>query len=325
MITLPTTAAQARAADGTFRAGGTDLTDLRARGIATGPLVDLRDLVGANSIVPTAEGGLRIGALVTLDQLATDPVVLAGWRGVALAAGALATPQIRARATVGGSLLQQVRCWYYRSPEFPCLKKGGATCFARGGDAVFHSLVDLGPCIAPHPSTMAVALLAYDARAEIEGADLRDIPTLLGDGTDPRSTHALRPGQLLTSVVLPPPLAGEQAGYFRAISRARAEWPLVECVVRVRLGADGAIDFATLALGGIANRPIGYPDAGRALVGLKPDDPKVDDLLLGLAPKRAPIAQTAYKALLIPTTVRDTLDQALAGPRGSTTPTKEVP
>jgi xanthine dehydrogenase YagS FAD-binding subunit len=315
MIRLPSTLAEARTTEGTLRAGGTDLTELRRRGIRSGAVVDLRDVPGLDTIGRTADGGLRIGAMVPLAAVARDPQVTARWPGIALAAGALATPQIRARATVGGSLLQEVRCWYFRSPEFACLKKGGATCFARAGDATFHSLVDRGPCIAPHPSTLAVALLAYEAQVEIDGTNVRDVPGLLGDGSDPRQTHALRPGQVLTSVLLPPAYPGEQAGYFRAISRARAEWPLVECSLRVRLDGQGAIAAMTFALGGIANRPIRYDDAGRAAVGLKPDDPRVDDLFVGLAPKSFPLPQAAYKARLVPPTIRETLDRALAGPK----------
>lgn len=325
MITLPTTLAEARQAEGTIRAGGTDLTELRHKGISTGSLVDLRDVAGFDAVVPTTDGGLRIGAGVPLARLAADPAVAASWPGVALSAGALATPQIRARATLGGSLLQQVRCWYYRSPEFQCLKKSGATCYARTGDAVFHSLVDLGPCIAPHPSTMAMALLAYGARAELEGGDPRTIPQLLGDGSDPRQTHAVRPGQILASIVLPPPLPGDRAGYFRAISRARAEWPLVECLIRVRLDDAGKIGAMSIALGGIANRPLLFEDAARALVGLDPTDPKIDDVFLGIVPKTFPIAQTRYKALLVQPTLRETFDRALATPPVAAAPAAPAP
>lgn len=310
MITLPKTTEEARAAKGTVRAGGTDLQELRHKGIVEGPVVDLRDLAGADAIELGADGTARVGALVRLATLAEDPRIRAGWPGLADAAGGLATPQIRARATVGGALLQEVRCWYFRSAEFQCLKKGGATCFARAGDAVFHSAIDTGPCIAPHPSTLACALLAYDGKAEVDGA-LRDVPTLLGDGRDPRRTHAVAPGELLGAIVLPPPVPDERGAYLRAISRARAEWPLVEATVRVKLDG-GAISSLVMAVGGIANRPIRYDEAGRAAVGLRPDDPKLDDLLQALAsPPGATLPQAAYKLRLLPTTLRDALDRAL--------------
>lgn len=311
MISLPRTIAQARAADGAFRAGGTDLTELRHRGIAQGPVVDLRDVPELDAVVPTSSGGLRIGALVRLSRVAADPQVTSGYSGLAQAAGALATPQIRSRATVAGSILQEVRCWYFRSPEFACLKKGGASCFARGGDAVFHAAVDLGPCIAPHPSTLAMALWAYDARVEVNGTEQRDLPTLLGDGSDPRKTHALGPHELVTNVILPPPIAGERAAYFRTIHRARAEWPLVECLVRVSLDGAGKIAMLTIGVGGVANRPLRYDEAARACLGLAPDDPRLDEVFAGMSEGADSLPQAAYKARLIGPTVRETLDRAL--------------
>jgi xanthine dehydrogenase YagS FAD-binding subunit len=311
-ITLPRTVSEARSADGSFRAGGTDLTELRHRGIVQGPVVDLRDVPELDAVGPAAGGGLKLGALVRLSRVAADPQVVSGYRGVAAAAGGLATPQIRSRATLAGSLLQEVRCWYFRSHEFHCLKKGGATCFARSGDAVFHAALDLGPCIAPHPSTMAMALLAYDAQVEV-GSELRSIPALLGDGSDPRKTHAVGPHELVTSVVLPPPVAGEKSAYFRAIHRARAEWPLVECLVRVSLDAEGKISALVLALGGIANRPLRFDEAARACVGLAPDDPRIDDVFQGLSQGTTALPQATYKASLIGPVVRETLDAALEG------------
>lgn len=316
-LTLPRTVDEAKAAaagaDRVVRAGATDLTELRARGLHQGDLVDLRDVTGMDGITPLADGRLELGAMVRIARISADPQITAGWAGVAAAAGALATPQIRARASLGGSLLQDARCWYFRSPEFACLKKGGSTCFARTGDAVFHSVVDLGPCIAPHPSTMAVALLAYGATAVVDGAE-RDMAALLGTGADPRRTHALAQGELLGAIRLPPAVPGERAAYFRAIHRARAEWPLVECVIRVRLDGDGKIDTFAIALGGIANRPIAYPDAATACLGLSPSDPKVDDVLHGLVGTASALPQAAYKALLVPPTLRETLDRALAAP-----------
>jgi xanthine dehydrogenase YagS FAD-binding subunit len=313
MITLPRTVSEARAADGSFRAGGTDLTELRHRGIAQGPVVDLRDVPELDAVAPVAGGGLKLGALVRLARVAADPQVVGSYRGVAAAAGGLATPQIRSRATLAGSLLQEVRCWYFRSPEFHCLKKGGATCFARSGDAVFHAALDLGPCIAAHPSTMAVALLAYGAQIEVGGSELRTVPQLLGDGSDPRKTHELGPHELLTAVVLPPPVAGERAAYFRAIHRARAEWPLVECVVRVSLDSAGKISALVLALGGIANRPLRFDEAAQACVGLAPDDSRLDDVFQGLSKDMTALPQAAYKAGLIGPVIRETLDRALEG------------
>ena len=106
---------------------------------------------------------LRIGAYTTIAAIAADKQIAAAYPGIVAAAQGLATPQIRHLATLGGNLAQRSRCWYYRNPHIACLKKGGTDCPARDGNHLYGVAFDLGPCVAPHPSTMAAALLAYDA------------------------------------------------------------------------------------------------------------------------------------------------------------------
>ena len=311
MITFPTSVDQAIAAEGTFRAGATDLQERRQHRIATGPVVDLRDLPDLDRIERRGDG-LLIGALVPISVLAEHEAVAKGWPGLAQAAGGLATPQIRNRATVGGNLLQTVRCWYYRSPRFTCLKKGGATCLARAGDHLYHSCFDKGACAAPHPSTLAMAFLAWDAAVLVKGGKDRTRAELVGDGSDPRRNHTLEDKALLTHVVLPTAPAGEQSAYVRTIARARAEWPLVEAVAAVHVSG-GTIRSARVAIGGVANIPLRLPKVEAALVGKAPD-PLVLDAAVALGADGAqPLPMTGYKVGLIGPTLRDALDRALAG------------
>lgn len=134
---------------GELRAGGTDTTARQRSGVSPGPFTDLGGAGHLRGCTPLPGGGLRIGALTTLAELATDPQVHAGWPALALAAGTAATPQIRAAGTVGGNLLQRNRCWYYRNPHFSCLQKGGTGCPARQGDHHFGVVSGDGPCVAP--------------------------------------------------------------------------------------------------------------------------------------------------------------------------------
>ena len=325
MISFPKSIEQAAASPGEVRAGGTDLQERRHLGLATGDLVDLRDVPDLAGITADAVE-LHLGAGLTLAALAADPGVQAGFPGIAAAAGGLATPQIRSRATLAGSLLQEVRCWYYRNPRLQCLKKGGSACMARQGDHLFHAAWDLGPCVAPHPSTMAVALWAYDAQVELSTGARRDIPSLLGTGADPRQTHALAPGELLKAVHVPTVLAGERAAYGRAISRARAEWPLAEAVVRLRIGRKNKIELARVVVGGVANRPLDMGAVAEALLGLE----ATDEVLAAAAAKAAegasPLPMTAYKVKLLPGLLRSLLIQARDGaPSAALPPTPALP
>jgi xanthine dehydrogenase YagS FAD-binding subunit len=323
MIQFPRSFAEAIGQQGQIRAGGTDLMELRHKGIAKGPLVDLRDVEVGHIERLEADGSVRIGALATLHQVATSPLLGPSYPGLVQAAGGLATPQIRARATLGGSLLQEVRCWYYRDAALHCAKKGGLVCLAREGDARFHSAFQNGQCIAPHPSTMAVALLAFDARVEVDGERLLPIPELLGPGTDPTRTHALGEGEVVTAVVLPPPVAGEHSAYLRTIHRARAEWPLVEVVVRAS-GTPKAMQGVVLTAGGLKNRPQAWPDLARQADGKPLSDAGWVTSLHNLA--KADLPQAAYKAKLLPQTLLDALERAYATPAAvPTRPVEESP
>lgn len=313
MITLAHTADEATAATGEFRAGGTDVQERRRSGIAHGALVDLHLLQGYDAIGWSDDGAATIGALTRLDTLATDERLRRSYPGLARAAGGLATPQIRTMATLGGSLLQRTRCWYFRHLAFSaCYKRGGESCPARAGQHQHGVIFDLGPCVHPHPSTLGMALLAYDAQIELHGQGLRPASALYGDGSDPQRDHLLGPDELLTRVVLPTPVADERAAYFRAISRAEAEWPLVEALVRLVVAADGTISLARVGVGGVANIPLRLPQVEAALLG-QPAVAETLERAAALAAEGAtPLPLTGYKVALLRGTVLETLERALA-------------
>ena len=137
---------------GEFRAAGTDLSERRRSGVSKGPLIDIL-AKGDASIVWGADGAATIGAFATIATIAADARIIAAYGGLAASAQGLATPQIRHLATLGGNLAQRSRCWYFRNPHIDCLKKGGSDCPARSGNHLYGIAFDLGPCVAPHPST----------------------------------------------------------------------------------------------------------------------------------------------------------------------------
>lgn len=320
MIRFPTTIEEAidslAATPGArVRAGGTEESVLRAAGQVSAPLVDLRDLDRLRT-VELGRGGLRIGARATLAEVAGHAVVAERYPALAQAASTMATPQIRAQATVGGNLLQEVRCWYLRHPAFPCLKQGGASCFARAGDHSEHSLFDLSTCVATHPSTLAMVAWLFDARIELDGDRdaLRTVPEMLGSGADPRRTHALPPGSIITAIILPQPSPGERSAYARTTSRARSEWPLVEAAVRIRASDERVIRHAQLAVGAVAVRPLRLPEVAAGLVGLTPEDGAVGGVLATAGGPSPGLPQTAYKAQLLPPTLLAAILAAVGDP-----------
>jgi len=228
--------------------GGTDLAGQADRGIRTPTvLVDLRD-AGLGEI-EERDGGLRIGATVTLAAVAASPLV-APYAAVARAASLAASPLLRNVGTVGGNLCQHTRCWYYRGEEWHCWLGGGQTCYAQIGDHRRHNL-EPGDCISAHPSDLAPALAASGAVVEIRSAagarevallELYRLPT-----RDNRSLLTLEAGELVVGVTLP--AAPGASAYERLGERAAFSFPLVS-VAAARRGTQ-----TRLVAAGVANIP----------------------------------------------------------------------
>ena len=239
-----------------FIAGGTNLLDLMKLGIETpAQIIDINGL-GLDAIEPTAEGGLRIGALVRNTDLASDARIRRDYALLSRALLAGASMQLRNKATTAGNLLQRTRCPYFYNTGAPCNKRQpGSGCSALGGLSHNHGVLGVSDaCIATHPSDMAVALRALDAVVEIVGRDgaQRDVPIAALHrlpGATPHVETDLAPGELIVAVRLPPPLGGTQL--YRKV-RARASFAFAN--VSVALVASRAGEAMRLAFGGLAPR-----------------------------------------------------------------------
>src|SRR5271166_4077948 len=192
------------------KAGGIDLMDLMKEGLlAPSEVTSLSLVQGLDAIVPTPDGGLSIGPMLTLARLAADPTIRDRYPALAEAAGESASPQIRAVATLGGNLLQRPRCWYFRTVEFRCLRKGGGHCYAISGENQYHAIFDNRFCAIVHPSTSATALVALGAEVELTDEDgaqrrvaLEDF--FIGPDRDVQRENDLRPHEILTALLLAP-------------------------------------------------------------------------------------------------------------------------
>ena len=294
-----------------FRAAGTDLSERRRSGVSRGPLVDVTALPDMVDIEWGADGAARIGALTTVAEIASDARIAHAYPGLAAAAGGLATPQIRHIATLGGNLAQRSRCWYFRNPHIACLKKGGPICPARDGNHLYGAAFDLGPCVAPHPSTMAAALLAYDAAITTSLRQNLTVAHLLGDGTNGSVDNALKAGETIRGIQLPSPVPEERAIYKRAISRTHAEWPLVELVARAVVSA-GQVTFVRVAAGGIAPVPLRLSAVESAMNGATATMATVTRAAEQSTVGAKPLPMTRYKLVLLRGLVEDLLGTLIA-------------
>ena len=301
--------------DAKFVAGGTNLLDLMKLEIEhPAHLVDVNALP-LTQIEDTAEGGLRVGALVRNADLATDQRVRARYPVLSRALLAGASPQLRNMATTGGNLLQRTRCYYFYDPAMPCNKRQpGSGCSALQGFNRSHAIVGVSDaCIAVHPSDMAVAMRALDAQVEtasatqgrrvIPIADFHRLP-----GNTPHIETTLRQGELITAVVLPPPPRGRQI-YRKVRDRASYAFALVSVAAIVDT-QDGTIRGARIACGGLAHAPWRKPEAERALAGRAANDrafaATADALLEGATPAR----HNGFKVALAKRTISSVLAQA---------------
>ena len=294
-----------------FRAAGTDLSERRRSGVSKGPLMDIVPASDISGMNWGGDGTLRIGAYTTIAAIAADRSIAAAYPGIAASAQGLATPQIRHLATLGGNIAQRSRCWYYRNPHIACLKKGGTDCPARDGNHLYHVAFDLGPCVAPHPSTMAAALLAYDATIITYTRSGLSIPDVLGDGSNGTVDNLLQPGEMIRGIELPKPLEGERAFYKRAISRAYAEWPLVEICARAVI-KDGTFQFIRLTAGGIAPVPLRLKAAEGAVQGKAANALNIEVAAKLATSGAKPLPMTGYKLDLLEGVVRDVLEKLAA-------------
>ncbi len=249
-----------------FIAGGTNLLDLMKLQVETpGHLIDVNH-IGLDRIEPTADGGLRIGALVRNTELASDARVRRDYAVLSRALLAGASGQLRNKATTAGNLLQRTRCPYFYDTAQQCNKRQpGSGCGALQGFNRPHAIVGASQaCIATHPSDMAVAMRVLDASVDTVRPDgaVRSIP--IADfyrlpGSTPQAETSLAPGELITAVTLPRPIGGVQL-YHKVRDRASYAFALVSVAAIVQRDGSGRV-----ALGGVAHMPWRLAAAEREL------------------------------------------------------------
>lgn len=271
-------------------AGGTNLLDLMKLQVETpSTLVDINRLP-LDRIEETSEGGLLIGALVRNSDLAADPRIRQHYGVLSRALLAGASAQLRNKATTAGNLLQRTRCYYFYDVTKPCNKRvPGSGCSALAGFNRIHAILGGSEaCIATHPSDMAVAMRALDAKVETIDHDGRTRTIPIADfhrlpGHTPEIESALASGEIVTSVTLPPPLPGAQV-YRKVRDRASYAFALVS-VAAVVDSARGRIRSARLAFGGLAPKPWRVTAAEQSLTnataGAKTFDAAADAVLQG--------------------------------------------
>jgi xanthine dehydrogenase YagS FAD-binding subunit len=292
-------------------AGGMDLLAMMKDYIAQPDrLVNVKNL--DRTIRKTPDGGLRIGAAVTLAELAAHADASKLYPALVQASAEVGTPQIRNAGTIGGNLNQRPRCWYFRNEEFNCLKKGGSRCFAVDGENQYHAIFGDGPCHIVHPSSLAVPAIALNATFRIAGpagerqvaaADYYQMPdrNLFGE-------TVLAPNELLTHVILPAPGGARNATYEVRFKQSH-DWPLA--LASVSLSMNGTtVRAARIVMGAVAPVPWRSTAAEAALTGKTMSEEAAMAAADAAVTGVKPMTQNAYKVQIARTAVKRAIMKA---------------
>lgn len=271
-------------------------------------IVNLKAIKGLDRVQP-ASGGAHIGGLITLDALASHPLVRREYRVLAEAAESVGTPQIRNAGTLAGNVCQRPWCWYFRN-GFPCLKNGGTTCFSITGENQFHAIFGGGPSFIVHPSDTAPALVAINAKFRVVGpsgervvpaADFFTLPQ-----QNPVRENVLGPDEMLAGVQLAPAGRGTRSTYKKVLDREAWTHAVVSAAVVLEMDKE-VCRSGRLVLGGVAPIPWRLEKVERLLAGqrITPD-------LAAKAGEAAvegaqPLAKNAYKVPMTKALVKRTL------------------
>ena len=282
-------------------AGGTDLLGcLRDDVFKAGKLVSLGQLKELRGITPMSDGGLRIGALTTLTEIANSKMIRETYSGLARAASEVASPQLRNQGTLGGNLCQKPRCWYYRA-DFHCMRKGGDKCFALQGENQFHCVFDGNMCYIVHPSDTAPVLVAFEASVRAAGpGGTRTIPLAkfhVPPGEDVEKETVLKPNEILTDIFLPPPGQGVRSSYRKVRARQSWDFALAGLALVLRFNRK-QVEKALVVLSGAAPVPWRSVAVEEVVTGKELNAETVAKAVEAVVKNAEPLKHNGYKLAL---------------------------
>jgi len=302
--------------DAHVHAGGTDLLGCLHDGVfGAERLVSLGAIAGLSGIRETGNGGIAIGAMTRIADLAVDPIIDARCPGLATAAGEVGSPQLREQGTLGGNLCQKPRCWYYRG-DFDCLRKGGDHCYAIPGENQFHCILGGAACVIVHPSDTAPTLIAVDAEVLIDGPEgKRRLPVAelhLPPAEDPTRETRLRRGEIITEIQIPPLPEDLYTSYRKVRTRRAWDFALAGCALAVARDGE-TVRAIRILLSGAAPIPWRATAAEDVIRGQRLDDERIAEAAKAAVADARPLTKNGYKVPLFEGMLREELGRVARG------------
>lgn len=255
-----------------FKAGGIDLMDLMKEGLVNpSTIVSVKSIPGLDQISYDAQSGLKVGANVTLAELEENEEIKKNYLALHQAVAHAGTPQLRNSATLGGNLAQRTRCWYFRSIDHQCYRKGAGTCYAQTGENEFHAIINNGTCASVHSSSVSTALMAFNAKVHITTKDGNAKEVGMEEFfVHPEKSSAnetiLESGDLITGIVVPPVGSSTKSYYIKYGVRESHDWAMADVAVVADMSG-GKCKTAEVVLGAAAPVPIKSEGAAKKLIG----------------------------------------------------------
>ena len=284
-------------------AGGTDLLGcLRDGVLGADKIVSITRVDELQGIKGTPDGGLRIGALTTITEISENPIIMKRYPGLAEAASNVGSPQLRNQGTIGGNLCQKPRCWYYRG-DFHCLRKGGELCYAMEGENQYHAIFGYDKiCAIVHPSDTAPALIACGAAVRVVGPSGSRLVPVEGlyvlPKVDVKRETVLKPGEIISEIILPKPAEGSKSSYRKARARRSWDFALVGTAFAVEF-KDGKIQKARAVFSGVAPVPWRSNEVEEAITGRKLDAQTVSKAAAMAVKNAEPLEGNEYKVPML--------------------------
>jgi xanthine dehydrogenase YagS FAD-binding subunit len=292
-------------------AGGTDLMGVLKDEILPdypGAIINIKTIPGLDDVKENKKG-LKIGALAKLTDVVAHPLVRKKYPILSKAAEAVATPEIRNMATLGGNLCQDTRCWYYRYPHHMggriiCYRKEKAPCQAVKGDNRYHAIMGGKVCFAVCPSDTATALTALGAKLEIKGP--QKVRKVSVDKFFTPRGHILKSDELLTYIEIPAPAAGARQEFLKYTLRKPVDFAIVSVGAVVTM-QDGICKDARIVLGAVAPTPVRAIDSEKILIGKAVSEKGIDAAAAAAVKDAMPMRMNAYKVAITKTLVKRAL------------------
>ncbi len=298
-------------------AGGTDLLALmKDEVVQPKRLVNIKQLPGMHAVSNEKGGGMSLGALTTLDQLASASDLRKSYPALADAIDEAASPQIRNMATLGGNLCQRPRCWYFRNGFGLLPKDASGKDLVSDGENRYHAILgNDGPAKFVSPSTIVPILIAYGAKVRIAGPKgARELPLekfyIIPKAENDRE-HDLQPNEIVTAVVLPP-AQGVKAAHYEIRQKAAFDWPLAVSAVALKMNGN-TVNSARVVMGYVAPVPWPSPEAEQALAGKTISEETANATAETALKNARPLSHNAYKVRLARVSLKRAILKAAGG------------